>query len=94
MTSLATEVEFSRDFVSEYNPHSALHSFYILTSTQGDTEWQLLDSNSSDSDLDIHSDVAKHDLLTAPLMTREAYMVRASDGYPAQYGVLGKILSI
>ena len=67
----------------------------VLTSSQGETEWQLLDdSNSSDSDLDTQSDVAKHDLLTAPLMTREAYMIRASDGYPAQYGVLGRVLSV
>ncbi|KIM46031.1 hypothetical protein M413DRAFT_23823 [Hebeloma cylindrosporum] len=61
----------------------------------GDAEWQLLDdSNGRDSDFDTKSDVAKHDLLTAPLMTREAHMMRASDGYPAQYGVLGKVLSI
>ena len=58
-------------------------------------EWQLLDdSNTSDSDSDTQADVAKHDLLTAPLMTREAYMIRARDGYPAQYGVLGKALAI
>ncbi|KDR83586.1 hypothetical protein GALMADRAFT_219407 [Galerina marginata CBS 339.88] len=64
--------------------------------SSGHEEWQLLDdSESSDSDVDDQQLVSRHDLATAPLMTREAYLVTGRDGRgAAQYGVLGKVLAI
>jgi len=55
----------------------------------------LDDSGDSDSEaVDDDISISKHDLATAPLMTREAYAVTGRAGRAAQYGVLGKVLSI
>ncbi|KAF8897407.1 hypothetical protein BD779DRAFT_1608026 [Infundibulicybe gibba] len=35
----------------------------------------------------------EHDLLTSPIITRDAYIVGASKGYWSQYGVMGRIIS-
>ncbi|KAF9483949.1 hypothetical protein BDN70DRAFT_873074 [Pholiota conissans] len=66
-------------------------------SMPSDLECQLLeDSDPSDSEgvaVGAENYIAKHDILTAPLMTREAYLSITRDGSPAQYGVLGKVLA-
>ncbi|KAF4619953.1 hypothetical protein D9613_005364 [Agrocybe pediades] len=68
-----------------------------LSETQDQSEeWQLLE-DSGDSEVEpIDQDVAisRHDLATAPLITREAYAETARSGRASQYGVLGKVLSI
>ena len=61
---------------------------------QNHEEWQLLDdSDYSDEEADDDL-VSKHDLSTAPLMTREAFIFTEREGGSTQYGVLGKVLSI
>lgn len=51
--------------------------------------------HSSTEGIDNPEDViSKHDLVTAPLMTREAYLRIRSDRRAAQYGVLGRVLGV
>ena len=62
---------------------------------QGELEWQLLEDSESDGkdggDLNI---LSSHDMATAPLLTREAYMFTQRSGQATQYGVLGRALAI
>ncbi|KAF8803657.1 hypothetical protein BYT27DRAFT_7144034 [Phlegmacium glaucopus] len=61
----------------------------------GELEWQLLEDLSNESDgEDPEQKLSNHDLATAPLLTREAYLFTASTGRATQYGVLGKALAI
>ncbi|CAA7259905.1 unnamed protein product [Cyclocybe aegerita] len=58
-------------------------------------EWQLLDdTDSSDSEATNQDSISTHDLLTAPLMSREAYTYIQREKRIAQYGVIGKALSV
>jgi len=73
-------------------------SFVLNTGfSQCEGEWQLLedsDSSGSDDDNDSSEVIPTHDLLTAPLMTREAFLRVRSDKRMGQYGVIGKVLGI
>ncbi|KAJ3517977.1 hypothetical protein NLJ89_g170 [Agrocybe chaxingu] len=58
-------------------------------------EWQLLDdTDSSDSEATSQDSISTHDILTAPLMSREAYTYIQREKRIAQYGVIGKALSV
>lgn len=62
---------------------------------QCEEEWQLLEgSESEDSDLEDQNVISRHDIATAPLLTREAHIFTERQGRVAQYGVFGKVLSI
>lgn len=73
-------------------------SFVLNTDfSQCEGEWQLLedsDSLGSGDDNDSSEVIPTHDILTAPLMTREAYLSVRSDKRMGQYGVIGKVLGI
>jgi len=60
-------------------------------------EWQLIQESSSDeeSEDDRLKRMSSHDLKTAPIFMREALSLLSSNAkISAQYGVLGKALSI
>lgn len=58
-------------------------------------ECQLLEDSDPSGSEDGSAEhlIAKHDIATAPLMTREAYLSIGGDGSTAQYGVFGKVLA-
>src|SRR4051812_43597680 len=75
--------------------HPSPRGFRILRLGQDDIEWQLLeDTDSSGAEDDPEDVISKHDLVTAPLMTREAYLSIRGDKRAAQYGVLGRVLAV
>jgi hypothetical protein len=51
-------------------------------------ELQLLD----DASLDSHGQSRDHELRTAPIFTRDAYVAAGFHDHAAQYGVLGKVM--
>lgn len=63
----------------------------MMTSDSQEEEWQLLDD--SDSEDSYIRSIQEHDLITAPLMTREAF-VRSNQSLRTQYGLIGKVLAI
>ncbi|KIK08362.1 hypothetical protein K443DRAFT_672389 [Laccaria amethystina LaAM-08-1] len=62
-----------------------------MASDSQDEEWQLL--YESDSEDSYTRSIQEHDLITAPLMTREA-LIRSNQSMRTQYGLLGKVLAI
>lgn len=63
----------------------------MMTSDSQEEEWQLLDD--SDSEDSYIRSIQEHDLITAPLLTREAF-VRSNQSLRTQYGLIGKVLAI
>ena len=66
----------------------------LRISCQGESEWLLLEkseSNGEDRDL---LKLSNRDMATAPLLTREAYILTKHGGQATQYGVLGRALAI
>ena len=56
-------------------------------------EWQLLEDSESDGK-EGDMEISQHDMATAPLLTREAYLLTQRSGQATQYGVLGRALAI
>ena len=69
--------------------YSSLRFFY-----QGEFEWQLLEDSESDGEDRDLLRLSNHDMATAPLLTREAYIFTKRSGQATQYGVLGRALAI
>ena len=53
-------------------------------------ELQLLDCNPSDHDCSSR----RHELNTAPILTRDAYIASGCHEETSQYGVLGRVISV
>ncbi|KAH6915303.1 hypothetical protein BKA70DRAFT_1511736 [Coprinopsis sp. MPI-PUGE-AT-0042] len=72
-------------------------SAYASDSGDSADEWQLLDDSDDDeADQDAVVRIAKHDLVTAPILTKDALNLLTSkvDDLSTQYGVLGKVIAI
>ncbi|KAF9534163.1 hypothetical protein CPB83DRAFT_843792 [Crepidotus variabilis] len=78
--------------------NNTLHDEEVASEAESscEEEWQLLEESDGSGNEDENPEdlISKHDLVTAPIMTREAYLRVKSDRRAAQYGVLGRVLGV